>query len=87
MADDSLSVQDAASLMGKIRDTCAPYVVNGEKFWNGEYRKASDASGLLLLNKTIQRHVRNAPSVDAAKNIAWQECLDVVFNDDKSGSY
>lgn len=85
-ADETISVHDAASLMGKIRDTCAPYVTNGEKFWEGEYQKASDAPGLLLLNKVIKQKVRKAPNVDAAKNIAWQECLDVVFNDDKSGN-
>lgn len=68
----------------QIRDTCNVYVNNGERFWHGDFKNPEDAPGLVLLNKEIYYHVRKAHSSDSAKEIAWQKCLDVVFNNQNS---
>lgn len=84
---ETMSVQDAARSMIQIRDTCKGYVSNGERFWRGDYKKPEDAPGLVLLNKEIQHAVSKARNADSAKEIAWQKCLDTVFNNQNSANY
>lgn len=86
-AQDSLSAQEAGQVLAQIRDRCAPYEMNGVRFWNGDYKSASNAPGLMLLNKEIQRSVRGASNAKAAQEIAWQKCLDFVFNNENSKAY
>lgn len=87
LAAEEISTQDGAHTMMQVRDTCKMYTDNGAKFWRGDFKKVEDAPGLVLLNKEIQRSIRKASSVDRAKEISWQKCLDVVFNDNESKKY
>jgi hypothetical protein len=84
---EGMSVQEATRMMIQTRDICKVYVNNGERFWRGDFKKPEDAPGLVLLNKEIQTYVRKARSSDAAKEIAWQKCLDVVYNNQNSKDY
>jgi len=84
---ETVSSQDAARMMIQMRDACNLYVNNGERFWSGEFKKLEDAPGLVLLNREIKTHVRKARSADWAKEIAWQKCLDFVFNNQNSKGY
>lgn len=84
---EGMSVQEATRMMIQTRDTCKVYVNNGERFWRGDLKKPEDAPGRVLLNKEIQTSVRKARSSDAAKEIAWQKCLDVIFNNQNSKNF
>ena len=79
-----MSAAEAAQTLIQIRDKCNIYVQNGEQFWRGSFKKAEDAPGLVLLNSEIQKQAKKSRRLDAVKEIAWQKCLDVVFNNQKS---
>lgn len=78
------SMEEAARMMVKVGETCNMYVDNGEMFWRKEFKKPADAPGLVLLNKEIQNSVRKTRNLDSAKDIAWQKCLDFIFNNQNS---
>lgn len=86
-AEEELSTRDAARLMRQIQVACNPYSSNGERFWRGELQRTEDADGLFLLNKEIRASVTKARSAQAAKEIAWQKCLDFVFNNQNSKGF
>ena len=86
-AEETLSTGDAARMMRQIQVACNPYSTNGERFWRGELQRTEDADGLLLLNKEIRSSVTKARSAQAAKEIAWQKCLDFVFNNQNSKGF
>lgn len=86
-AGESVSAQEAAVLLTQIRGKCGPYQSIGEGYWRGAYKSPADAPGLVLLNKEIQRSVRGAASASEAREIAWQKCLDYVFNNQNSKGY
>ena len=84
---EAMTTQEAAKVMIQLRDTCKVYVSNGQRFWSGELKRPENAPGLVLLNKEIQRSVRKASDQNAAGEIAWQKCLDVVFNNQNSNKF
>lgn len=86
-AEEGLSTRDAARVLRQVQVTCSPYSDNGERFWRGELKRAEDGGGLVLLNKEISTSVRKARTVEVAREIAWQKCLDFVFNNQNSKGY
>ena len=86
-AEEGLSVGDGARMLWQIQMACRPYSDNGERFWRGELMRVEDAGGLVLLNKEIQNSVRKSRNAELAKEIAWQKCLDFVFNNQNSNGY
>jgi hypothetical protein len=86
-AEEGLSTGDAARMLRQVQVACSPYSDNGMYFWRGELKRAEDAHGLVLLNKEIRTSVRKARSVEAAREIAWQKCLDFVFNNQNSKGF
>lgn len=77
----------AVQLMANVQSRCQQYAFHGEVFWRGHIKEADEAPGLVTLNEVIQHSVKRARSAEEAREIAWQKCLDFVFNNQNSRGY
>ncbi len=84
---ESVDPYAAARLMADVQARCKQYAFHGEVFWRGHVREADEAPGLVTLNEVIRNSVIGARSADHAREIAWQKCLDYVFNNQNSKDY
>ncbi|MCX7139893.1 MAG: hypothetical protein NT123_02100 [Proteobacteria bacterium] len=86
-AAQEVSVEDAMRLAAGIRTTCKPYIENGQRFWQGQFRKVEDAPGSIFLNREIQTRVRKATNWESAGEVGRQICMDFVFNNQRSKEF
>lgn len=84
---ESVDLYTAVRLMADVQALCKQYAFHGEMFWMGHIRQATEAPGLVTLNEVIRVSVVGARSADHAREIAWQKCLDYVFNNQNSKDY
>ena len=84
---EEVDAASAARLLNSVYKNCNQYAAIGEGFWNGTIKSASHVPGLVTLNEVIQLSVKKARNAKQAREIAWQKCLDFVFNNTNSRNY